>query len=114
MVYVDETGVELESVDLTLGYLVDDQWVDHPAQAQQGHYEYTDTQDGGVVQNFVVDVPASPAWREVTVRKYILYTQDELNALQKSDYAKRLDALEDSASVYGASLAAIQEGVVNA
>ena len=90
MVYVDENGVQIENPDLSLGYLVDAEFVDHPAQAQEGHYEY----DNGV-QTFVVDQPAAAAWREVTAQRYVLYTQEELDAMHSSDTInERLAALE--------------------
>lgn len=96
MVYVDENGMQIESPDLTLGYLVDHEWVDHPAQEQTGHYDYVESEDGHLLQMFVVDSPASSAWREVTVQKYIRYTEDELEAIAKSDYAARIRVLEEA------------------
>lgn len=95
MVYVDENGKILDSVDLTLGYLVDEEWEDHPQQQQEGHYEYEDNEAGCRTMTFVVDKEAKSAWREVTVQKYVLYTEDELVLVQKADYGKRLDEIED-------------------
>lgn len=89
MVYIDENNNQIDHYDLTLGYLVDHEWIDHPAIAQSGHYEYM-----GNVQTFVVDVPATPAWREVTAQKYISYTEAELAHMAKLDYATRLENLE--------------------
>ena len=73
MVYVDENGKRLDDVDLNAGYLIDHKWVDHPAQQQQGHYDYARNASGGVVQTFVVDTPARGAWREVTEQMFIPY-----------------------------------------
>ena len=39
MIYIDENGNNIDNYDLTIGYLVDHEWVDHPAVAQSGHYE---------------------------------------------------------------------------
>ena len=89
MVYIDENNNQIDNYDLTLGYLVDHEWIDHPAVTQSGHYEYK-----GNVQTFVVDVPATPAWREVTTQKYILYTEAELADMSKIDYATILENLE--------------------
>lgn len=111
MVYIDETGKQIENPDLSLGYLVDAEWTDHPAQKQQGHYEYAETGTGGRVQTYVIDRPAKAAWREVTVRKYIPYSADELEAQRKADYAKRLDALESTLDSYAD---AYNEGVMSA
>lgn len=90
MIYIDENGNQLESYDLTLGYLVDHEWVDHPAVVQSGHYEY----DENNVQSYVIDVPATSPWREVTKQKYVLYTEAELAHMAKLDYATRLENLE--------------------
>ena len=116
MTYFDENGNQIESYDLKLGYLVDYEWIDHPAVAQSGHYEYN-----GVTQTFVVDVPAAPAWREVTAQKYVLYTEAELAHMAKLDYATRIDNLEVADSgqateidILKAVLMAIEEGVANA
>ena len=89
MVYIDENGVQIENPDLSHGHLVDAEWVDHPAKAQKGHYEYKNG-----VQTFVVDAPPVAAYREVTVKRYVQYTEAELAAMAKADYANRLEALE--------------------
>lgn len=89
MIYIDENNNQIDNYDLALGYLVDHEWIDHSAIAQSGHYEYISN-----VQTFVVDVPATPAWREVTTQKYILYTEAELAHMAKLDYATRLENLE--------------------
>jgi len=90
MIYIDENGNQIEQYDLSLGYLIDHEWIDHPEVAQSGHYEYNEDN----VQTFVVDVPAKAPWHEVTVKRYVLYTQDELAYKAKLDYVKRLDTLE--------------------
>ena len=81
MVYIDETGAVLSSVDLKKGFLVDEEWIDYPEVPQEGHYEYEALSGGGRLQRWVVDVPYAPAHREVTVMKYIAYTEAELAAL---------------------------------
>ena len=73
MVYVDKNGQRIDNVDLSAGYLVDYKWVDHPAQEQEGHYEYSRNIYGGVTQTYVVDKPARGAWREVTEQMFIGY-----------------------------------------
>lgn len=94
MVYVDESGAVLESVDLSIGYLEDAEWVDHPEVEEIGHYEYEELKGGGQLQKYVVDTPYQAAWREVTKQKYIPYTEAELAQIARQDYASRLDALE--------------------
>lgn len=109
MVYIDETGVQIENPDLSIGYLVDAEWLDHPAQEQKGHYEY----ENGI-QTFVVDQPAASAWSEVTVQRYVLYTEEELDAMGNSYYAERLDALEAEVLNHRKVLTAIEEGIADA
>lgn len=89
MIYIDENGNNIDNYDLTIGYLVDHEWVDHPAVAQSGHYEYSNN-----IQTFIIDGPATPTWREITTQKYVLYTEAELAHMAKLDYATRLDNLE--------------------
>ena len=114
MVYVDESGNQIENPDLSLGYLVDAEWVDHPAQVQEGHYKYVETETGGKVQTFVVDKPAASAWREVTVQRYVLYTEAELEAIAREDYSARLDVLEAQTQSHSELLTAIEEGIADA
>lgn len=90
MIYIDESGNRIETYDLGLGHLVDHEWIDHPAIERVGHYEY----DKNGIQSYVVDVPASPAWREVTVQKYVPYSESELLHMAALRYAERLDLLE--------------------
>jgi hypothetical protein len=45
---------------------------------------------------FVVDSPASSAWREITVQKYIKYTQNELDNIAANNITGRLNALEEA------------------
>lgn len=94
MEYIDESGQPIESLDLTLGYLEDAEWIDHEAIPETFHFEYTQLEGGGEEQVYVLDTPYVPAWREVTVQRYIRYTQEELEALQKLNYGARCDALE--------------------
>lgn len=94
MIYVDENGSSLESVDLTRGYLVDLEWIDHPAIRQEGHFEYEELA-GGRVQSYVIDVPAQAAWREVTKQKYVLRPVQEEEALKE-----RMAGLEAQMTAY--------------
>lgn len=104
MQYVDENGSPIESPDLTLGYLEDYEWIDHEEIPEQSHFEYEligdppedpEEQDmRGKVQIYIVDSPYVPTWREVTVQKYIKYTEEELEAIQKNNYSYRCDLLE--------------------
>ena len=104
MIYIDENGNQIENYDLTLGYLVDHEWIDHPAQKQEGHYEYEKIvireaddeckEECHLLQKYIIDIPSVSAWREITVRKYILYTEAELEYMAKQKYSERLDMLE--------------------
>lgn len=96
MVYINENGEQIESYDLTKGHLVDAEWIDHPVIDEVGHYEYEDLEGGGQLQKYIVDTPFHPAWREVTVMKYILYTEEELMVFANADYNGRLNQLEAS------------------
>lgn len=90
MVYVDESGNVIENPDLNAGHVVDYEWVDHPAQAQEGHYEYRRNERGGMVQTYVIDRAAQAAWREVTVQMYIADDKKEEYAALEN----RVTALE--------------------
>lgn len=95
MVYIDENGNVLESVDLNLGHLEDAEWIDHPEIEQTGHYEYEKlNENGGQIQKYIIDTPWQPAYREVTKQRYILYTEEELASMAKANYAQRLEDLE--------------------
>lgn len=110
MVYINEAGETIDSPDLTLGYLVNAEWIDHEAILEKFHYEYEligdppeESEDPdqpapqdtrGRVQKYIVDSPYVPAWREVTVQKYILYTNEELEQIRLADYGSRCDVLE--------------------
>lgn len=111
MVYVDEGGNLLESVDLSLGRLEDHEWIDHPEISEEGHYEYADFEDGGQLQKYVIDIPYQAPYREVIVQKYILFTEEELEAIARGDYSARLDKLEGLQAEY---LDAYKRGVQNA
>jgi hypothetical protein len=91
MVYIDENGAEIESFDLKKGYLVDEEWIDHPAIPEVGHYEYEPLTNGGRRQKYVVDEEGIPAWREVTKQKYVLYQQEEQTETD-DDYAAQIAA----------------------
>lgn len=94
MIYIDESGMQIETPDLSRGYLVDHEWIDHPAQAQIGHYEYMED-EGARLQVYVVDTPAAPARREITAQKYIRYTEAELEAMNRpASVEARVAALE--------------------
>lgn len=123
MVYIDETGAVLDSVDLKTGYLVDEEWIDHPEVEEVGHYEYEEIgrreyEDETVVshlQRYVVDVPYSPAYREVTVQRYIPYTQEELEILGREEgYGVRINALEAKTTEHDDALNALIGGVADA
>lgn len=114
MIYIDETRKQIENPDLTKGYLVEAEWVNHPAVDEVGHYEYSDLEGGGQLQKYVVDFPFAPAWREVTVMKYIAYTEEELEQMNKADVNARLDALEATTAEHEYALEAIAEGATNA
>ena len=118
MIYIDVNGNQIETFDLSKGYLVDAQWVDHPEVQEEGHYEYTTLPDGGRKQTYVADAEYCPAWREVTVKQYIPYTDEELQAIAARDYLARLDdhevKLQAMADEQTACVAAYLEGVQNA
>lgn len=113
MVYIDENGNQLESIDLTKGYLEDAQWVDHPAVNEVGHYEYEKLKNGGRLQKYVIDTQYQPAWREVTAQRYIPYTEEELALNAKADHAARLEALEVSTAEQREALDALIGGVAD-
>lgn len=115
MVYIDETGAVLGSVDLKKGYLEDVEWIDHPEVPQEGHYEYEALEGGGRLQRYVVDVPYQSAYREVTVQKYIPYTQEELDVLARGDgYGVRIGALEARTAEHDDALNALIGGAADA
>ena len=92
MKILDETGMVIESPDLTLGYLISGtEPVEHPAVAavpETSHYEtVAEYPGGGRDVRRVIDVPGVPgreAWTEqVPVQKYIRYTAEELAAQEE-------------------------------
>lgn len=97
MVYIDENGNVLESVDLSLGRLEDAEWETHPEVPERGHYEYKRLATGATVQEYVIDTPKQAAWREVVKQKYIPYTDDEMALMAKANHDGRLAALEEKA-----------------
>lgn len=93
MKIVDQNGNVITNPDLSLGRLVPDQLLvaHHPAQPEvqeQSHTEEVKTYaNGGKDLRRVVDVsyvPAKEAWDEYEdVLRYILYTPQELEEMQK-------------------------------
>lgn len=115
MVYIDETGAVLESVDLSKGYLVDAAWIDHPEVPEQGHFEYDALPGGGRLQRYIVDVPYKPAYREVTVQRYIPYTQEEMDSMNPGGVSDaRVDELEAKVQEHEEALASLIGGVQDA
>lgn len=94
MKYIDEGGQPIESPDMSLGYLEDAEWIDHEEVPEKYHIEYNPLDGGGREQVYVIESPYVPAWREVTVQRYIRYTADELEAIREGNYGARCDALE--------------------
>lgn len=96
MKIIDETGAVITAPDLELGYLVDDTETVHhdavEAVEEVSHYEtIAEYPNGGKDVRKVVDVSgvdAKDAYdEEVEVRRYILYTSEEL-AEQAADREK--------------------------
>lgn len=114
MVYIDENGEVLESVDLSLGRLEDVEVAEYPEIKEVGHYEYDDLEGGGRLQRYVIDVPYRPPRSEVVKQRYIPYTAEELEAIAKRDYGARLNVLEEQTQAHGEMLTAIEEGIANA
>lgn len=112
MVYIDENGALLESVDLTIGYLEDVEWVDHPETPQKGHYEYDELPGGGRLQRYVEEVPYAPAYREVTIQRYIPYSEEELAAMNRN-YGAQIEELNATVAEQKAALEAIIGGVAD-
>lgn len=92
MKIIDKHGSPIEKPDLTLGYLKDDPEIIHHEAVEAvepvTHYEYKTYPNGGRDRITVVDVPGvagKDAWDETIERqRYILYTADELAALEKA------------------------------
>ena len=110
---LDIDGNELESPDLSLGYLSEENILTahHPAVeaiAEQWHYEtVAEYPNGGKDVKKVVDVPgveAREAWDEYeTISRYIPYTEEELESMKES-----------SMSVWDHMAQAYREGVQSA
>lgn len=92
---LDLNGVELESPDLSLGYLTEEEiLISHheaveAAAAEQWHYEtIAEYPNGGKDVKKIVDVPgvkAQDAWDEYeTVQRYVPYTEEELAAIEEA------------------------------
>ena len=96
MRYIDQHGNALDSVDLTKGYLVDKEFVVHPAKEQKGHYVYTRNMSGGIVQTYVIDEPAQSEYKEVTVQMFIPFADNP----DDEDSDERIKAIEDQLAAY--------------
>ncbi len=101
---LDLDGMELESPDLSLGYLTEEEiLIAHheavEAVQEQWHYETTAVYpNGGKDVAKVVDVPgveARDAWDEYdTVQRYIPYTDEELEERNRPTLESRVETLE--------------------
>lgn len=87
-VYDDKLMVELKEYDLTKGRLEDAQLFikHHEATERQVHYEVMEgtvtKENPEGLRREIEDAPAYPAWDEYeNVKKYVLYTEDELAAI---------------------------------
>lgn len=90
MKIIDQNGIELATIDESLGYLIPDKiFVEHheavSAVPEQFHYEVErEYPNGGKDLRKVVDVPgvaAVPAWDEYEdVQRFVPYTEAELEA----------------------------------
>ena len=91
---LDSNNVEIESPDLSLGYLTEDNiLIAHheavEAVEQQWHYEtVAEYPNGGKDVVKVIDAPgveAQDAWDEYeTVQRYVPYTEEELTAMEEA------------------------------
>lgn len=101
----DKTGLEIQSPDLTHGWLHDEtEDVEHPAQdsvPELSRYEtVAEYPNGGKDVRKVIDregVAAKAAWTEqVPIQRYILYTAEELAAQEKArkEAQQRQEALD--------------------
>ena len=113
MKIIDENGIEITNPDMTVGYLVDDTIVHHDAVEMEGHYTYTELKGGGQLQHYVIDVPPSPAYDEVTAQKYIPYTQEELDKRNEPGVIEKLiiqvDEMQDAQTLTAAQVQAVSE-----
>jgi hypothetical protein len=100
MRYIDQHGNALDSVDLTKGYLVDKEFVVHPAKEQKGHYVYTRNMSGGIVQTYVIDEPAQSEYKEVTVQMFIPFDTDNAENESNPHSDERIKAIEDQLASY--------------
>ena len=99
---LDENNVEITAPELSLGHLVEEEVfvAHHPAVEavrEQWHYEtVNDYLNGGKDVVKVVDVPgveAKDAWDEYeTVQRYVLYTEEELEAGKTPTWQDALEA----------------------
>lgn len=101
---LDMNGMELDSPDLSRGYLTEEEiLIAHhdavEAVQEQWHYETTAVYpNGGKDVAKVVDVPgveAKDAWDEYeTVQRYIPYTDEELEERNRQTLESRVEVLE--------------------
>lgn len=94
MKILDESGVEITSPDLDLGYLKEEEMLVQHHEAVEAveevwHYEtIAEYPNGGKDVEKVVDVPgveAKEAWDEYeTIQRYIRYTDDELAKIEEA------------------------------
>ena len=100
---LDLNGMELENPDLSLGYLTEEEiLISHheavEAVAEQWHYETAAVyENGGRDVKKVIDIPgveARDAWDEYeTIRRYIPYTDEELEAMNAPSPQDDMDAM---------------------
>lgn len=91
---IDMYGEDLDSPDLSLGYLTEEEiLIAHheavEAVPEQWHYETTAVyENGGRDVKKVIDVPgveAREAWDEFeTIQRYVPYTEEELAAMEEA------------------------------
>ncbi len=121
MKIIDQQGHILENPDLSLGRLVPDQLLiaHHPAEPEvqeQSHTEVTKTYpNGGKDLHRVIDTaysPAKEAWDEYEdVMRYIPYTPQELEEMQKYVPAEERIAALEAAMMELAGMLAEGQGV---
>ena len=100
---LDMNGMELDSPDLSRGYLTEEEiLISHheavEAVAEQWHYETAAVyENGGRDVKKVIDIPgveARDAWDEYeTVQRYIPYTDEELEAMNAPSPQDDMDAM---------------------
>ena len=102
----------IENPDLSIGYLKNSTRIEHheaiEGVEEQGHYEViAEYENGGKDVEWVIDVPyvmAQSAWdEEIQIQIYVLYTQEELDAMEAvkntPTMEERIKALEEENAV---------------